>query len=217
MREYFERKLNYLNESIIEMGNMVNTAITSSVTSLIDKDEDLAEKVIEGDSYINMKDKEVERLCIDLLLKEQPVASDLRFVTSVYKMTTDLERIGDKAYDIAVSVKQMIKKGYKKSELGSVLKLAKLANEMLALAVKSFVEGSMELAEEAFKMDDNIDLLFEDVRKEVIYEMKNGDPSPTFITDVLLVAKYLERIGDHAQNIAETVYFSLTAEEIVEE
>lgn len=212
LRVNYDNQLNLLHEEIVEMGKMVTTAINKSMDALVNKNTELAKEVMAGDKFVNAKDDDIESIALKLLLKEQPVASDFRFVTSTLRMITDLERIGDQAADISFLNIKMSNRTYKKSELGSIIEMGVMAEEMVETVVKAFVDGDADLAQEVIKMDDKVDEYFNRVRKEVIDDVKNDKFTTKNSLDILMIAKYLERIGDHAENIAEKIYYSITGE-----
>lgn len=216
MRKHFEASLDDLNESLITMANMVSESISQSVICLRDKNVELAKKVIANDVNINSKEKEIEAKCVELLLREQPVASDLRFVTSILKMITDLERIGDQAADIAFLNVKLTKRNYEVKDLGSVIEMAKITKAMVEDAIKAHITGDSELAVQVIDRDEEVDDLFLKVRKEVIKDIKSESFTTKNSLDIFMIAKYLERIGDHAGNIGGRVYFSLKGEHLPE-
>lgn len=216
MRKHFEASLDDLNESLITMANMVTESISQSVICLRDKNVELAKKVIANDVNINSKEKEIEAKCVELLLREQPVASDLRFVTSILKMITDLERIGDQAADIAFLNVKLTKRNYEVEDLGSVIEMAKITKAMVEDAIKAHITGDSELAVQVIDRDEEVDDLFLKVRKEVINDIKSESFTTKNSLDIFMIAKYLERIGDHAGNIGGRVYFSLKGEHLPE-
>ena len=207
MRINYDNQLNLLHEEIVEMGKMVTNAINRSMDALVNKNTELAKDVMAGDKFVNAKEDDIESLALKLLLQEQPVASDFRFVTS-----TDLERIGDQAADISFLNLKMSNRTYKKSELGSLIEMGVMAEDMVETVVKAYVDGDADLAQEVIKMDDKVDEYFNRVRKEVIDDVKNDKFTTKNSLDILMIAKYLERIGDHAENIAEKIYYSITGE-----
>lgn len=212
MRNNFEQNLEKLNDEIIEMGTLVTKAIENAVRSLAEKDVQMAQTVFEEDGKINAKESEIEALALNLLLTEQPVASDFRFVTTALKMITDLERIGDQASDISYLILKLNKRTYHRSDLGSIFEMAKITIKMLKLALKAYVDGDLSLIQEVIKYEDEVDEYFEKVRKEVIQDVKEDKFDTKNSLDLLLIAKYLERIGDHCENITERVYYSITGE-----
>lgn len=212
MRNNFEQNLEKLNDEIIEMGTLVTKAIENAVRSLAEKDVQMAQAVFEEDGKINAKESEIEALALNLLLTEQPVASDFRFVTTALKMITDLERIGDQASDISYLILKLNKRTYHRSDLGSIFEMAKMTIKMVKLALKAYVDGDLSIIQELMKYEDEVDEYFEKVRKEVIQDVKEDKFDTKNSLDLLLIAKYLERIGDHCENITERVYYSITGE-----
>lgn len=210
MRREFESELNKLNENLISMAEMAANAISKSVAALLDKDAEQAQAVIENDAVINGMERTIEDQCIRLMLAEQPVASDLRLVNTALKMITDLERIGDQASDISALTIQMLKNGYKRKELGSIRAMSKKATEMTQSSIQAYVDGDSALAAEVIDMDDEVDHYFDIVKEEIIEDVRNKKQDANITIDLLMIAKYLERIGDHAQNIAEWVNYSIT-------
>lgn len=214
MRKHFDESLNLLNQTIIEMAELVAEAIRNSVRALRDKDIDLAQSVVEGDRKINAKEKEIESLAINILLREQPVASDLRFVTSALKLITDLERIGDQASDIAFLNIKLSKRSYEAEDLGSVIQMAKLTITMVEDAIKAHIEGDSDLAVDVVNRDELVNELFAQARREVIDDFRNQSFETKNTLDIFMIAKYLERIGDHTENIGRRVYYSLKGEHL---
>lgn len=212
MRINYDNQLNLLHEEIVEMGKMVTNAINRSMDALVNKNTELAKDVMAGDKFVNAKEDDIESLALKLLLQEQPVASDFRFVTSTLKMITDLERIGDQAADISFLNIKMSNRTYKKSELGSLIEMGVMTEEMVETVVRAYVNGDADLAQEVIKMDDKVDEYFNRVRKEVVDDVKNDKFTTKNSLDILMIAKYLERIGDHAENIAERIHYSITGE-----
>lgn len=212
MRINYENNLNKLNGQIIEMAELVTKAIENAIRALVNKDTDLAQTVIEGDRHINSLEDQIETLSYSLLLKEQPVASDLRFVTSTLKMITDLERIGDQASDIAVINIKLSNRNYQIEDLGSIAQMAHEVIEMVKDSVRAFIDGDVTLIEEVLKRDDIVDEYFKKVREEVVFDVKEDRFDTKNSLDLFMIAKYLERIGDHTENIAERVYYSITGQ-----
>ena len=209
MRNRFDRQMKKLNEELIEMGTMIEEAIEKSVVALLTKDQERAKEVIAFDSEIDRQEREIENLCMKLLLQQQPVARDFRLISAALKMITDMERIGDQAADIAELAVMMADKPYIK-DLRHISQMGKETVEMVADSVDAFVEKDLEKAQNVLLHDDVVDELFVEVKKELIelihQDMENGEQA----ADLLMIAKYFERIGDHATNIAEWVIFSIT-------
>lgn len=214
MRINYDKKLNDLHDEIVVMGKLVTDSINNSMQALLNKDERMANLVMENDKLINDKEKDIENLALQLLLTEQPVASDFRFVTSTLKIITDLERIGDQAADISYLHAKLVNRSYKKSDLGSLVEMGTMAEDMVTTVVKAYVDGDADLATQVIEMDDKVDEYFEKVRKEVIADVKDENFKTKNSLDMLMIAKYIERIGDHAENIARKVHYSLTGEEL---
>lgn len=212
MRKNFDQSLDRLNEDIIEMGDLATEAIKNSMIALEEKNIQLAKDVVDGDIVINQKEKDIEAGALNILLREQPVAHDLRFVTSALKMITDIERIGDQASDISYLNVKMSKRNYEVEDLGSIIDMARMTISMVEQAIRSHVTGDEQMAIEVIDKDIEVDNLFLRVRKEVIDDIKSEKLGTKNSLDMLMIAKYLERIGDHAENIARRVYFSLKGE-----
>lgn len=203
------KKLAKLNDELIEMGTMVEKAIETAVSAFVNHDVKLAGEVIAADEEVNEKEKEIENLCLKLILSQQPVAGDLRQISSAIKMITDIERIGDHAADISEITRIMPEEKYTK-KTGHITMMAKETTIMLIDSINAFVDNDAELAKSVIAHDDIVDELFEKVKKELIElihdDVENGEEA----LDLLMVAKYLERIGDHATNVSEWVIYSIT-------
>ena len=209
MRARFDEQLNHINNSLIEMAAMVEQAIAEANKALIEKDVEIAKKVIASDDDVDAKEKEIESMCLKLILQQHPVAKDLRLVSSVLKMITDLERIGDHASDISQIVLLLADKPYIK-KLEHIPQMAAATMEMVTDSINAFVRKDLSLAHDVTARDDEVDILFYAIKKELIElinkSLDNGDQA----VDLIMIAKYFERIGDHATNIAEWVIFSIT-------
>ena len=209
MRNRFDRQLVTLNDEMIEMGSMIEKAIQQAITALITQDVAKAKEIIDYDEDIDHQEKTIENLCLKLLLQQQPVARDLRVISSALKMITDMERIGDHASDISEMAILMADKPYIK-KLEHIQEMAKEASLMLVGSIEAFVNKDLQKAHNIITRDDVVDDLFEAIKTELI-EMIHKDPDVgDQAMDLLMVAKYLERIGDHACNIADWVTFSIT-------
>lgn len=209
MREKYEAELQKLNASIISMGRMIEIAIESSMLALMGRDVDAAREVAKNDEAINEMEREIESLCLKLLLQQQPVAADLRHITAALKMITDMERIGDHAVDIADLVQKVPDCKY-----GKMKEIAEMSEEiikMLHQAVQSYIEKDYNKAKNVIVQDDVIDELYRTIKKDLVQKIRETSEGET-ILDYLLIAKYIERIGDHAVNIAEWVIFALIGE-----
>ena len=208
MRNRFDRQLNELNNELIVMGSLCEEAISKVVKCLIESDEELKENIFQVDRQIDQKERDIENICMKLLLQQQPVAHDLRTISSALKMISDMERIGDQASDIAEIVSFV-----NDSELGSNVHIADMARstiKMVTDSVDSFVKKDLELAQEVLQYDNVVDELFVKVKNELISGVRSGAGDPEALIDLLMIAKYFERIGDHAENIAEWVIYSIT-------
>ena len=210
MRNNFENKVEELNANLVEMGKMVNQSLSFALGALTSKEEVHITYVLQQEEKINQFSSAIEQQALLLLLKEQPLARDFRFISAAIRMNTDLERIGDQAEDIAVLVQQMLTFGYREANLGSLQKMSEITQTMVSDAVRAFVEGDSALAYRAAAMDDAVDELFMQVREEIIAEIREETIEANVVIDLLMIAKYLERSADHAQNIAEAVVYSIT-------
>ncbi len=209
MRSHFDEQLHKLNEEMIRMGSMIEHAIEQAGILMASRDAEHARTVIAADVEVDRKEREIETLCLRLILMQQPVARDLRLVSSALKMITDMERIGDQAADIAEIISMPVKgQRYVYPELLQQMGLA--AGNMVNRAVDAFVKRDVDLAHEVIESDDVVDALFNDVKKELLQTMKKHSEFGMQLLDALMIAKYLERIGDHACNIAEWVEYAVT-------
>ncbi|MDD7434108.1 MAG: phosphate signaling complex protein PhoU [Peptoniphilaceae bacterium] len=210
MRDQYEHKLEALNANLIEMGQMCSHAVTRAIQALTELNEDAAREVIDQEKSVNALENAISQQSILLILKETPVASDLRFVSAALHMNTDLERIGDQAEDISILVLEMLRRNHAIKEMHSLREMAAVTDHMINQAVQAFIRGDSDLAQETALLDDQVDTLFLAVRDELILDIRERTLDAGVMVDLLMIAKYLERIGDHAQNIAESVLFSLT-------
>lgn len=208
MRKHYNEQLAQLSTELITMGALCEEAISGAAKYLIENDESLRERIFEADSKIDQKERDIETLCMKLILQQQPVARDLRVISSALKMISDMERIGDQASDIAEIVCFV-----NQSSIGSKVHIADMARatiNMVTDSVESFVKNDIDLAYEVIKHDDVVDDLFIKVKNELISGVKEGANDAEALIDLLMIAKYFERIGDHAENIAEWVIYSMT-------
>lgn len=212
MRNKFDVQLSSLNTEMIEMGNQIVKSIAMAIEALANCDSELAQTIIEGDSQIDQRQKKIEGICFQLLIQQQPVARDLRTVTAAMKMVTDMERIGDHAADISEMTIQMGTNNH----IDRFEHIKKMANEtmlMLNHSIEAYVERDSKKAEEVIAHDDVVDALFEQAKRDIIDLILENSKEGEEATDLLMVAKYFERIGDHATNIAEWVIYSLRTSE----
>ena len=208
MRNRFDSQLDQLNVELIKMGALCEEAISAAVKSFLDGDDSLAEKVYRVDGEIDQAEHDIETLCIKLLLRQQPVASDLRVISSALKMISDMERIGDQASDIA-EIAVYLPAGNAKS-IPHISEMARATIKMVTDSGESFVKKDLALARQVMAYDDRVDELFVRVRGELVESVKTEAEKGEYWIDLLMIAKYLERIGDHAVNVAEWVEYSIT-------
>ena len=207
MRNKFEEQLEKLHVEMIQMGALCEDAISAAAEALIHSDAALAAAAEEAEREIDQKEREGENLCLKLLLQQQPVARDLREISAALKMISDLERIGDQAADIAEMTSYVHLPQGRSSHIAD---MARAVINMVTDSVDSFVKRDLQLARQVCAADDRVDELFIQVRRELV-ELIAADASyGEQGLDLLMVAKYLERIGDHATNVAEWVEYSIT-------
>ena len=207
----FQQEIEKLNVELIKMGGLIENAIENVITAFKNQDHNLAKEIIKKDREIDNMEKLIESHCLSLILRQQPVAKDLRIVSTALKMVTDMERIGDHASDIASIVLQ-IDAEHIFEIVEHIPEMAMYSKKMVKGAIESFVKSDIELAKEIKEIDDKVDDLFKKVKKEVIDMLKKSNDSSDMCIDFLMIAKYFERIGDHAENICEWVEFNETGE-----
>jgi phosphate transport system protein len=213
MRIKFEAQLTLLNDLLIEMGVMIEKAIKLAVEALETQDTVLAKQAIEYDAEIDQKEKDIEALCLKLLLQQQPVAKDLRLISSAMKMITDMERIGDHAADISELTLLLAGSKYTK-KLEHIPEMAVATSKMVTDSIDAFVKRDEALARSVIAADDVVDELFTTVKNNWIQHIRDGTADGEQAVDLMMVAKYFERIGDHAVNIAESVVFAITGKRV---
>ena len=209
MRNRFDEQLHALNHELLDMGALIERAIRNATDALENQDVEAALQTMAAEKEVNQAERDIEALCMKLLLQQQPVARDLRFISSALKMVTDMERIGDQATDIAELVMFLSKEPYVKP-LNYLPQMAEKSIRMVTGALDAYVRKDIALAQEIMDMDDEIDSLFVTVKDELIALIRNDATAGSQAVDLLMIAKYYERIGDHAQNIAEWVEYALT-------
>jgi phosphate transport system protein len=209
MRRKFDEQLNHLNNKLIEMAETVKHAITLADRALIEQDVELAQAIIDSEGEIDKQEKEIEKFCLEIILQQQPVASDLRLISAVQKIITDLERIGDHAEDISEITIHLAGKQYMK-KMEHITQMAAATMKMVTDSIDAFVKKDIDLAKQVIAYDDEIDELFKKVKKDLIELLNRHPDNGDQAIDLIMAAKYFERIGDHAENIAERVVFSLT-------
>ncbi|MBQ8625652.1 MAG: phosphate signaling complex protein PhoU [Agathobacter sp.] len=208
MRRRFDEQLEQLNQEMLHMGTMVEDSIQKAIEALLKQDVELAQIIMESDSQIDQKQKEIENICFTLLMQQQPVASDLRIISAALKMVTDMERIGDHAADISEMTVHLAHEPYIKN-LELISRMASETMWMLIQSIEAYVEKDVKKATDVIAHDDIVDDLFAQTKLELIDLIHKDKNNGEQATDLLMVAKYFERIGDHATNIAEWVIFSI--------
>ena len=209
MRSKFDNELKNLNDKLLEMGGQVERSIEDALTALVNKDLNLANKVFSSDDIINSMEKDIEDMCLRIILRQHPVASDLRLISSILKMITDLERIGDQAQDISQITMHLVDKDYIK-DLKHIKEMSKITTSMVKDSINAFLVKDIGLIEEVIKKDEKVNELFDIIRGELIDLIRKDRDNANQAIDFLMITKYLERIGDHAKNIAEWALFSIT-------
>lgn len=207
VRGEFEKELMQLHEMIVRMGTMTQNAIGDAVTALVELDDDKAKKVIENDDVIDEMERQIDKACVELIARQQPVARDLRDAISTLKLITDLERIADHASDI--SEKVLILSSVSTSVIipADLIRMSDLSQLMIRSALESYVTKNEETAASVVHMDDKVDALYDKVKAYLITRMRQDPDNIENLVELLLVCKYFERISDHAQNVAEWVLF----------
>ncbi|MCR3954915.1 MAG: phosphate signaling complex protein PhoU [Gudongella sp.] len=211
MRSRFDHELDMLNEELVSMGNLVESSIEAAVSALKTQNVDLARRVVEGDREVNNKEREIEDLAMKLILRQQPVAGDLRLISTALRMITDMERIGDQAADISEITIMLAEQTYLK-ELIHIPQMGDATIKMVRESIDAFVRKDVELAKQVILYDDVVDDLFDVIKEELIGYIRENKGSSEQAIDFMMIAKYFERIGDHAQNIAEWVYYAITGD-----
>ena len=208
-RSTFDTELENLHLDLLRMSAMVQDAIDKAVTALKNQDQELAESVIEGDKEVDNIEKSIEARALRLLLQQQPVARDLRAISTALKLITDIERVGDHAADISeITVRLKGQKFIK--ELIHIPLMADVAIDMVKQALDAFIHEDEELAKEVIKRDDVVDNYFEEIKNDLVDLIRTDKDNADQAIDLLMVTKYLERVGDHATNIAEWAIFNVT-------
>ena len=210
MRSRFDQQLELLNRELIEMGALCEEVIALASRALTEGEPELAAQVAPLDAEIDRKEREIETLCLRLLLQQQPVARDLRQISAALKMITDMERIGDQAEDIAEIITCMNGRTAENRELLRSMSLAVI--RMVTESVDAYVRRDTQLAEKVIADDDIVDGDFDQVKAALIQKISANPEEGGYALDLLMIAKYFERIGDHAVNLAEWVVFSVTGE-----
>jgi phosphate transport system protein len=211
VRSRLDTQLQQLNMEIIKMGALIESAIENAVKALKNKDCNLAKEIIEFDTKIDDKEKEIQSMCLKLLLQQQPVARDLRLISSALKMITDMERIGDQAADISELTLLLADSNFT-TNIKKMEQIAEATIKMVNESINAFVNKDLELAKSVIDYDDVVDSLFVEIKSDLIELVREDKDSGESAIDLIMVAKYFERIGDHTTNIAEWVVFAITGE-----
>ena len=209
MRNRFNEQMERLNRELLEMGALIGQSIGRATQALLGQDVAAAREAIEADGVIDRKERDIESLCIKLLLSQQPVASDLRLISAAMRMIADMERIGDQAADISELVLYLSCEPYAK-RLEHLCSMADAAVEMVSGSIEAYVNRDVARARRVIEMDDTIDGLFDTIKEELIALIRADAIPGTQAIDLLMIAKYFERIGDHAENIADWVEYAVT-------
>ena len=209
-RKYYNMELQTLNEELMRMGEMICQAISGAIGALLERDNEKAREIIAFDDEIDRQNQTIEQLCYKLLLSQQPVAGDLRMVSAAIRMTTDMERIGDHAADIS-EIELMLEK-LPALNCEMIRQMATETSVMLIKSLEAFAQRDRVKAEWVIDRDDVVDDLFDAVKGELIGAIRQNADNGEAATDLLMVAKYFERIGDHATNIAQWAIFAMTGE-----
>lgn len=209
VRHSFDKELENLQDLMARMSGLVEESIESSIVALKKQDIELAKKVYENDDIIDELEGRIERICLGLIARQQPLAKDLRTISTALKIITDLERIADHAADIAELTIRMAKLKYIKP-LVDIPIMSEQAKKMVSKAIDAYLKSDLELAKNVCDSDDEVDDLFHKIVLELTNIMKNNPETVEQATDLMFIVKYLERIGDHATNIAEWVVFNVT-------
>ncbi len=208
MRNRFDEQLLQLNTELMKMGALCEEAISYAVKCLTESNSEMKESAIETENMIDHKERDIESLCMKLLIHQQPVAKDFRMITSALKMISDMERIGDQAEDIAEIAEYVTNADIDSKK--TITDMAETAVHMVMSSIDSYVRKDLDIAYSVLKMDDTMDRLFLTAKKQLIEVVQNGAGDAESLIDMLMIAKYFERIGDHAENVAEWVIFSIT-------
>ncbi|MGN0612792.1 MAG: phosphate signaling complex protein PhoU [Porcipelethomonas sp.] len=208
MRNRFETQLNLLNNELTKMGALCEEAISYAVKFLTENNPQMKENAIETEKMIDRKEREIESLCMKLIIHQQPVAADFRVITSALKMISDMERIGDMAEDIA-EIAGYVNKTNLKSKI-NITEMATASVHMVIDCIDAFIKRDVDIACSVIVLDDTVDDLFIRLKNELIEAVRSGNENAEALIDMLMIAKYFERIGDHAVNIAEWIIYAIT-------
>lgn len=213
IRQSFDQDLQILRQDLLNMGQVVQNAIRNAVDALARRDKELARRVMEGDDLIDAMQVDIEDRCIALIARQQPVAKDLRILGTGLKITTDLERIGDHAFDIAKIVLLIADEPLIKP-LVDIPRMAIMAQSMLEDSLQAYLSLDIQLAEKVCRDDDMVDQLYHQVFRELLTYMLEDPKKINQATQLIFVARYLERIADHSTNVAEWIIYLVTGERL---
>ena len=208
MRSKFDEQLRTLNEKMTLIGTECESIIALSVKALLENNKEFAKKALEDGHKIDLLEREIESICLKLLLQQQPVAKDLRVISAALKMITDMERIGDQAEDIAEIIITLDSKI--ENEFSDIKTMSEAVIKMVNESIEAYVNGDVSLAKKVIEYDDTVDNAFTKIKNTLITNIANNTENGEYAIDLLMIAKYFERIGDHAVNIAEWSEFSVT-------
>ena len=210
MRSYFDKQLELLNNEMLNMSDMCEDAISQAISALLNGDRMKAAGLKKSVDQINQQERYIENICVKLLMQQQPVARDLRTISAAMKMVTDMDRIAIQSGDIA----DIIAVGNIKpsAETESLKEMADAVRKMVTMSIEAFVNKDISSAKEVLAFDDVVDEYFDNIKKELIEKLKNNQANGELILDLLMIDKYLERIGEHAVNIGKWVIFSINGE-----
>lgn len=207
MRSKFDEQLRTLNDKMTLIGTECESIIALSVKALLENNKEFAKKALEDGHKIDLLEREIESICLKLLLQQQPVAKDLRVISAALKMITDMERIGDQAEDIAEIIITLDSKI--KNEFSVIKTMSEAVIKMVNESIEAYVNGDVSLAKKVIEYDDVVDNAFTTIKNTLISNIANNTENGEYAIDLLMIAKYFERIGDHAVNIAEWSEFSV--------
>lgn len=208
MRTKFDEQLRQLGMKMTHMGNLIEKNIQDAVQALLSQDTETARRIMAEDELVDQEQKKIENICFQLLIQQQPVARDLRTITAALKMVTDMERIGRQSADIADIVSAGAISG--DEDLGAIHAMALSAANMVTDSIDAFVKSDEALARSVIAQDDIVDRAFDTIKESLIRRLGENRTDGESALDLLMIAKYLERLGDHAVNIAHWVIYSIT-------
>ncbi|WP_204260280.1 phosphate signaling complex protein PhoU [Caloranaerobacter azorensis] len=213
MRKHFDLQLKELHDSLLKMGTMVEEAIDMAVQSLIEQDVEKAKRVIENDDNIDILEMQIEEKCLYLIALQQPIARDLRRISTILKIITDLERIGDHAVNIAEVAIKIGKEKFIKP-LIDIPKMADVVKKMVKNSLNSYIEEDLKLAREVAQMDEIVDNIYRDIYIELLELLTKNEKNIPQTINLLLIGRYLERVADHTTNICERIIYMINGKRV---